>query len=140
MLTEEIKIGNMKCISVSPIGEYKKFIDENVYTFEGKFLNTNKTFVEYYSELLNNGKCLFYKRKLIFKKGYEKRYLNYAKIYINNQNDKIFEYLNDKSNYGIVKCFVEMYKNGFLKKENFIQKISKYVNLDISTIEELIAV
>ena len=126
------ELNNKEVVVISCIGDYTNFVNRSfvrcadMYNPKTKTLKTYKTF---YIECLDRGECLQYGKYLIFKEGFEKEYLNYAKEYlsnISNKKDLDVNQLKNISDYEFVKFTINLSKKGFFDKEKLFNKLSKY--------------
>ena len=119
-------------IGIKCIGNYNAFIDSNY--LEGTFVINKRgvikiqTHKEFFKDLLNEGKSIFYKNYIMFKVGNHTEYMEYVFNYIqefNNFDEIILSEIKDKTSFGRVKAYINMFKNGTLNKSTLIKLISK---------------
>lgn len=118
-------------IGIKCIGNYNAFIDRN-YS-EGTFVSNRRgvikiqTHKEFFKDLLNEGESIFYKNYIMFKIGHHTEYMEYVFNYIkefNNLDEIILSEMKDKTSFGRVKAYINMFKNGTLNKSTLIKLIS----------------
>lgn len=118
-------------IGIKCIGNYNAFIDSNY--LEGTFVSNRRgvmkiqTHKEFFKDLLNEGKSIFYKNYIMFKVGNHTEYMEYVFNYIqkfNNFDEIILSEIKDKTSFGRVKAYINMFKNGTLNKSTLIKLIS----------------
>lgn len=135
LFTEEMEVKfvwkdiNMEVIAIKAVGNYSRFVfDEfSKVSFYNTETSVFKNYDVFYRDLLNEGKCIFYKNYLVFKEGYEKNYVNYVQGYISNISEyesSILNSLKDKSTFGRVKSYIKMFKEGSMGKDVFISLLS----------------
>lgn len=119
-------------IGIKCIGNYNAFIDSNY--LKGTFVSNRRgvmkiqTHKEFFKDLLNEGKSIFYKNYIMFKVGNHTEYMEYVFNYIqkfNNFDEIILSEIKDKTSFGRVKAYINMFKNGTLNKSTLIKLISK---------------